>query len=213
MAGWDIDAGYLGPARLAAALRSGRAGTGTEGEIASLARLEAEHQLRGAPAAPAGPLPSPTPAADLPAADQLQLLAGEAPGRIPLPPSAQVLWAQHKYSVMARDPARGKAIGKQVARLPRGPAPAALLDELVALLRLPAPPGRARNALMHMWGYVSDGVTAEERAGFAQEMARHPRAALLRIGTLAQEQQRTYLLHSTALGELLATLPEGPPAA
>ena len=37
------------------------------------------------------------------------------PGRIALPKNAQQLWSQHKYSVMARDNAQYKTLGKRVA--------------------------------------------------------------------------------------------------
>ena len=42
---------------------------------------------------------------------------GKEKGRIPLPRNAQELWAQHKYSVMARSPRTYQALGRAVARL------------------------------------------------------------------------------------------------
>lgn len=37
-------------------------------------------------------------------------------GRIPLPRNAQQLWAQHKYSILARDPGLYRTIGRETAR-------------------------------------------------------------------------------------------------
>ena len=113
-----------------------------------------------------------------------------AAGRIPLPRDQQQLWAQHKYSVMARDPARAKQIGREVA------AGALSFDELAVLLvhilRSPPGAGRLRNALEHMWGYVS---TPGEKPG---ESARLLRLTVER----AWARHITYLMQSTALGEL-----------
>ena len=39
---------------------------------------------------------------------------GREPGRIPLPESAEDVWRQHKYSVLARNPSLYKSIGRQV---------------------------------------------------------------------------------------------------
>ena len=53
-------------------------------------------------------------------ADQITLLrakyVGKEKGRIPLPRSAQELWAHHKYSVMARSPESYRTMGRAVAR-------------------------------------------------------------------------------------------------
>jgi hypothetical protein len=115
------------------------------------------------------------------------------PGRIPLPGSVQELWARHKYSVMARSPRVYQETGARVARGEIGFAEAAL--HVVGLLRTVPPAGRLANAVIHMWGHVSD------HAGFS------PRD--LEIGSLLHEIQRlttihniTYLWRSTALSEL-----------
>lgn len=116
------------------------------------------------------------------------------PGRIPLPRQVQQLWANHKYSVMARSPEDYRRIGPLVAAgsltLPD------LAGELVSLLHTPPPPGRLRNTLQHLWGYVS--TYTEHHPDPAE-----PRAMLTEIGRLAREHQVRYLLESTALGELL----------
>ena len=121
-------------------------------------------------------------------------------GRIPLPKNVQQLWAQHKYSVMARDPAEYKRIGHWVASRKTGSGMSALYPELVALLRCPPDEGNLRNAVQHMWGYVSPyssfaGKTIESKT----------------TGSLLKQIQRLVFLHdvvylkeSTALGELQA---------
>ena len=116
------------------------------------------------------------------------------PGRIPLPQSAQVLWAQHKYSVMARDPHQVKVIGRRLAQLGKTSDLGELSEELVRLLRQPPTPGRLRNALEHMWGYVS------EDAGPKPD---EPGALLALIASRAAQLGESYLLHSTALSDLM----------
>ncbi len=126
---------------------------------------------------------------------QLALLAARtqdrAQGRIPLPGSAQELWAQHKYSVMARDPLLAKSIGREVAAKALDLPDLAL--QLVALLRTAPPAGRLRNALQHMWGYVGD---------FGHAAPTDPLALLRLTQRLALENDVSYLTASTALGEL-----------
>lgn len=116
------------------------------------------------------------------------------PGRIPLPRGVQPLWAYHKYSVMARSPEEYRRIGPLVAA--GGLTLPDLADELVGLLRTPPTPGRLRNSLEHLWGYVAD--YSEYKPDPADQLA-----MLNEIGRLAKEHQVQYLLESTALGELL----------
>jgi hypothetical protein len=137
-----------------------------------------------------------------PPAAQFALLGskyeGRASGRIALPANAQALWAQHKYSVLARDQALYRTIGRRVARLRRGAKLAPLADELVSTLRIdPAGPSLV-NALEHMWGHVSKAATAEER-----QRSHASTAALLRATTqVATRVHEPYLMASTALGDL-----------
>lgn len=130
---------------------------------------------------------------------------GKEKGRIPLPRSAQELWAQHKYSVMARSPRTYQALGRAVARMRNNNEYATLLDELTTILREVPSPGRLLNAVEHMWGYVRDDATAEDirdaRAGVAHLLACTQR--------LAVRHRQRYLLSSTALSEL-AVFVDGP---
>lgn len=118
-------------------------------------------------------------------------------GRIPLPRSSQELWSQHKYSMLARDQARYRSIGRAVA----GPKSAIgfeeLAKELTLALREPVFPGGLHNALTHMWGHVSKYTRKDPRA-----LVEEPVALLVEIRRLARQHDCTYLIHSTALGEL-----------
>ena len=135
-------------------------------------------------------------------ADQFALLwrkyDGSESGRIALPRNASELWAQHKYSVMARDPQACRRFGRAVARMTKRQSVDDVVRELTLLLR--QPPSRARlvNALEHMWGHVSKLATpAEARA------ARAGSAELLSwTQSLARRHGERVLLASTALGEL-----------
>jgi hypothetical protein len=129
--------------------------------------------------------------------------AQREPGRIPLPKTSQELWAHHKYSVMARDPAAYRDIGQRVARMRRGTSVLPLAGELVALLRETPPRARLVNALEHMWGYVAKAATADDRT-----VARRSAAGLLaKTRELAFRTAAPYLITSTALGELAIFLP------
>jgi hypothetical protein len=133
-------------------------------------------------------------------AEQFALLrrkyAGAETGRIPLPRSNQELWAAHKYSVLARDQATYRAIGRTVARLRRGTPLDALALDLVELLRRPPGEGHLENAILHMWGHLETGI------------ARPSFAALQR---LALERREPYLATSTALSEFAVWLPSRSP--
>ena len=139
-----------------------------------------------------------------PPTTQFSILAGKykdkEPGRIPLPKNVQQLWAQHKYSVMARDAAEYKRIVRWAASQRTGKGINDIYQELVSLLRCSPAEGNLRNAVQHMWGYVSPyssfaGKTIESKT----------------TGSLLKEIQHLVFLHnivylkeSTALGELQA---------
>ena len=72
-------------------------------------------------------------------------------GRIPLPKNIQQLWAQHKYSVMARDATEYKRIARLVSSTKTGNGIIDLYPELVSLLRCPPGEENLRNAIQHMW--------------------------------------------------------------
>ncbi|MDH5710662.1 MAG: DUF1722 domain-containing protein [Gammaproteobacteria bacterium] len=135
-------------------------------------------------------------------ATQLSILSEKyktlEPGRIPLPKNAQQLWAQHKYSVMARDIPSYKRFGKWVTSRQGSKDSHQVALELNAILRQPPNPKLIENVLLHMWGYVSG------YADFSgKEIQDMPHDKLLsHIRRLALDNNVTYLTESTVLGEL-----------
>lgn len=142
-----------------------------------------------------------------PPAKQMQILTekykDKSPGRIPIPSNCQQLWAQHKYSVMARDLDVYKEIGQQLSSVNvkcRRGTMEALSERLALMLCQPADPQRLRNALLHMWGYISDYADSNKRAIDTWSN----RVLLKKIQHYAKINGVEYLLHSTALSELNA---------
>jgi hypothetical protein len=137
--------------------------------------------------------------------EQFRILASKylerEAGRIPLPSSPQELWAQHKYSVLARDPGLYRRIGSSVARLPPGTGLEELSLELVAQLRTNPSSGGVRNAVEHLWGHVSKWADAGERVLAAERLQESPASLMREISRLAFEHQVTYVLRSTALSD------------
>jgi hypothetical protein len=137
-----------------------------------------------------------------PVADQIALLKskyrGKERGRIRLPVNAQDLWAHHKYSVLARDPAEYRRIGRRVAALPGRDGLLALAEQLAVALRARPSAPRLANALEHMWGHVSDDATPDEHAASKRSAA----GMLAAIQTAAVRVREPYLMSSTALSEL-----------
>lgn len=132
--------------------------------------------------------------------EQLVILAGKYrgkdPGRIPLPGNAQQLWAQHKYSVLARDPELYRHIGPEAAHTKTRGYFQELARTLTETIRVRPQEGRLLNALLHMWGYVSElgtGHCSPPRT--PADLVREIRQRAVRHGV-------RYLLESTALSDL-----------
>ena len=224
---WDLSAGYLNRQSLLAEhrelhgiysiLRNGKHGYARHPEtmrwtkaLSGLAlrhrQLVAEMRLRGY--VDRTPLRSTTSTAKWPASfvtdpeEQVSLLrakyVGKEKGRIPLPRGPQELWAQHKYSVMARSPHTYHALGRAVARMRHGAPLSSLAQDLIWILRDAPSQGRLSNAVELMWGYVRDGATPDDltaaRSSTGQLLACTQRLAL--------RLREKYLLSSTALSEL-----------
>ena len=144
---------------------------------------------------------SPWPGAYInPPHEQFVILAGKyhgkGQGRIPLPGDARQLWAQHKYSVLARDPELYKRIGPETARAKTKDYFRDLARLLTETLRTRPAEGRHMNALLHMWGHVSSLDPAHSRPpGTPAEIIAEIRRRSARHGI-------RYLLESTALSDL-----------
>jgi len=123
-------------------------------------------------------------------------------GRIPLPKNTQELWRHHKYSVLARNPNIYRGIGREIAEMKREFNE--LAKQLTELLRMPPNEGGIRNAVQHMWGYISgpppldDDVNAWPLRRLLQETQKR-----------AMATGNSYVCNSTSLGELMVWVPEG----
>jgi hypothetical protein len=228
---WDVCAGYLNRGSLlgehrelhgvASILRHGKRGYSRhpetlrwKGFLRALAHrhelLVAEMRLRGY--LHSSPLPSYASAARWPArfvtepADQFALLGlkyrDRESGRIRLPRNTQDLWAQHKYSVMARDPDLCRTIGRRVSRLRRMSGFPELSAELVEILRRCPARGRVANAVEHMWGHVADRASPQDRRAAAAD----PAAMLAATQALVMTTNEPFVGASTALSELAVFL-------
>jgi hypothetical protein len=125
-------------------------------------------------------------------------------GRIPLPENAQQLWSHHKYSVLARDVTRYKMIGRNVSTMKPGDEFSELARMLVELLREQPTAGGIRNALQHMWGYVSDN-SSKLRRDLESWSLKKLFDETQRLSLAAEE---LYLISSTALSELKVWIPD-----
>lgn len=122
------------------------------------------------------------------------------PGRIPLPRNAQEFWAQHKYSVMARDTGAYKRIGKWLASKSSSKEFPRISSEISTLLRNKPEQKLIENTLFHMWGYVSKYASIPGRERNSLSM----KALLNKIQVLSLENNIKYLIESTSLSELSA---------
>lgn len=120
------------------------------------------------------------------------------PGRIPLPINAQHFWAQHKYSVMARDISSYNDIGKWVSSKAGSKDLPKVAIEITTLLQKPPEQRLVENTLLHMWGYVSkySPITGKDIDTL------NMRALLKKIQQLSLSNNVQYLIESTSLGEL-----------
>ena len=119
-------------------------------------------------------------------------------GRIPLPKNAQELWSQHKYSVLARNVNLYKKIGKEVSNMSPTRDYSLLSKRLTELLRTQPSAGGIRNALQHMWGYISDCYSISKRDFETWSLSRLFNET--QQGVLVTSEP--YLMSSTALSEL-----------
>jgi hypothetical protein len=128
-------------------------------------------------------------------------------GRIPLPQKSHQLWSQHKYSIMARNISLYKSIGKKVAQPGSAEFFPRLATQLTEMLRTAPSEGGIRNALQHMWGYVSDFMIENDSNSTINRESWSLSKLLSRIQQGALKKQDSYLLASTALTELAVWIP------
>lgn len=139
-------------------------------------------------------------------AEQFRLLKtkyiNKPAGRIPLPKNTQTLWAQHKYSVLARNTQQYEKFGRQLAGVRGLEKFSETAAELTEILRVSPTTGGIRNALQHMWGYLSDYSHLSSK----QINCMDEKSLLHEIQALSRKYNVSYLLSSTALSELAAWL-------
>lgn len=121
-------------------------------------------------------------------------------GRIPLPKNTQNMWAHHKYSVMSRDIAAYKKMGKWVASKSGEKELQEVSNEIIAILRCPPEQRLIENTLLHMWGYVSKFSPISGRKLHSLSS----KALLKEIQRLSLSNNVRYLIESTSLSELSA---------
>ncbi|WP_148861494.1 YbgA family protein [Marinobacter fonticola] len=118
-------------------------------------------------------------------------------GRIRLPRNDHELWATYKYSLLARNRQAYESFGRRVAT--RAVPLESLWMAMVNASRVAPPEGGIRNALQHMWGYVSEHSRLSPQVDDLDALAGE-------VQRLAREHAVSYLINSTALGELRAWL-------
>ena len=229
---WDVNPGYLNRQSLLGEHREihailsivnhGKKGYAHHPEtLRWKSRLEAlkhrhdlvvsEMRLRGyqhhSPVAVQGPPSWPDEFVD-PPARQFTILQDKyrdrEPGRIPLPQTTQQLWAQHKYSVLARAPVYYRQIGQVLAQ-PKNELPFEQLAlKSVQMLRTRPPEGRLMDALRHMWGHVSQFADPTHRDIQNHDVQNSLAVSINVIRELSLKHHVVYLIESTALSDLHA---------
>lgn len=114
-------------------------------------------------------------------------------GRIRPPRNDHELWACYKYSVLARNHQAYQRLGQRVAA--RAVSMEVLWRELIHACQVTPMRGSVRNALQHMWGYISNHSKLNPQTDDLKGLLRE-------VQVQAGTHNSTYLLNSTALGEL-----------
>jgi hypothetical protein len=123
-------------------------------------------------------------------------------GRISLPQTAQQLWSQHKYSVLARHLSLYRDMGRKASYKRSQQYTMDLAAELVDILHQEPTPGGIHNAVQHMWGYVSQYASYPGHKVESWSTKR----LLRETQVLGMQHHIDYLMQSTALSELMAWL-------
>ncbi len=115
--------------------------------------------------------------------------------RISLPLSAQQLWRQHKYSIMARNISEYKQIGQNLSGSNSKISFSNLSIKLIELMHIQPSKGGLTNALQHMWGYFKNTQNKINVNTLTLDQ-------LLRlVQKLAYQKKEKYILDSTALSD------------
>lgn len=120
-------------------------------------------------------------------------------GRLSLPKNAQQIWAQHKYSIMARDVNLYKTLGQTVSTMKSTDDFSKLADLLYNKMKIIPNIGGVKNALQHMWGYISEHAKEDIRNNVNNCSLRD---LFLYIQHYALYTKKAYLINSVSLSEL-----------
>ncbi len=127
-------------------------------------------------------------------------------GRITLPRRGSELWAQHKYSVMARGYNHYKEIQQFMGN--RKDLPIAQEEDLLACILskmdLPVVAGALKNTLDHLWGYFKHRATPEEQQRYKSRCDGENGETIVWLYSLAVKYHESYLLQSTIFGDVIA---------
>ncbi len=128
-----------------------------------------------------------------------------AQGRIPLPRRGSELWAQHKYSVMARGYGFYREIQQYLAKKEDLAIAQEedLIDRILHIMDLPVESGALANTTDHLWGYFKDKASPGEREEYKAQAARDYANVLVWLYSLAEKYRVDYLVHSTVFGDVI----------
>ncbi len=115
--------------------------------------------------------------------------------RVLVPKNAQQLWANHKYSIMARDVNLYRAIGKSVASNNDMKNFKNLSKVFIEKLRQKPKAGGITNTLHHMWGYISNILSLNINELSSKEL-------FYEILKCVMKSNQNYLIKQTAISEL-----------
>lgn len=133
---------------------------------------------------------------------QLELLKkkyiGKDKGRIPFPKSAQQLWEQHKYSVLARGASEYKKLEKLIPGKNDEQDYSDLHNLLIIILRKQPSTEGLNSSLQNMWEYISSSYTGNQD----NILSWSQRRLLKEVQRLSRSNIDTHLYSCTALSEL-----------
>jgi uncharacterized protein YbgA (DUF1722 family) len=119
--------------------------------------------------------------------------------RISIPKNVQTIWAQHKYSVLARDNKLYREIGKSLVGKKGISGYEELFNELKNLILTKPDKGSLFNGVLHIWGYLPSAI----KKNYDKPSIENMKNTITTISDFAVKGGSKYLLQSTALSDFL----------
>lgn len=119
--------------------------------------------------------------------------------RIYPPKNIQTIWAQHKYSVLARDNRLYREIGKSLVGKKGLMGYGDLFNQLKNLILTKPDKGTLFNGVLHMWGYLPSSIKKNHDKPSMDNM----KNTIEIITNFAVKGGEEYLLQSSALSDFL----------